>query len=311
MTSRLASTTLRIGALAPEIELPGLDGGLVRLTDARGICGVLLIFAPGAWSPATRRQVGEINAVYEQFREIGVQVVVLITQNATSLQDRLASYAIPFPILADEHRETAKDFGVFRALSWDGIGVTRPAVFLIDRDGVIRFVYVGERDSDVPDTESLLHLAKDLIGVAPIEITEGEVSETPVPDGREWTPVAGDEAIEDMPTTVLAVAVDEGSEGPMDVQMEIPDLMVEQVAADGPTPGLPMDVQLAPAAIAPRDEPPVAVAVDESGTPAESPRDEPGTELDVPPEELVPAAQHGRRLTAAATERKPQDRSES
>jgi peroxiredoxin len=169
MMSRLASTTLRIGDQAPQFALPGLDGELVELTEARGICGVVLLFTPGAWSPATRRQLGEVNAVYEQFRENGVQVVVLMTQSEAALRDRLGSYAIPFPILADEHREVARQYGVFRAISWDGLGVTRPAAVMIDREGIIRFIYVGQRDADVPDTESLVRLAIWLVGVAPIE----------------------------------------------------------------------------------------------------------------------------------------------
>jgi peroxiredoxin len=169
MTSRIVSPTLRVGDMAPPIALPGLDGDIVELAEARGICGVLLLFAPGAWSPATRRQLGEINAVYEQFKTNGIQVVVLMTQNAGPLQDRLAGYAIPFPILADAHREAARDYGVYRAVAWDGIGVTRPAVFMISRDGEIRFMYVGDGESDQPDTETLLRLAIWLIGVAPVE----------------------------------------------------------------------------------------------------------------------------------------------
>jgi len=79
MLTRLASTTLRIGDEAPPFALPGLDGEIVELAEARGICGLVLLFTPGAWSPATRRQLGEVNAVYERFRENGIQVVVLMT----------------------------------------------------------------------------------------------------------------------------------------------------------------------------------------------------------------------------------------
>ena len=176
MMSRTSSTTLRIGDEAPEFALPGLDGEIVELTEARGICGVVLLFTPGAWSPATRRQLGEVNAVYERFRENGVQVVVVMTQSAAVLRDRLASYAIPFPILADEHRQIAREYGVFRAMSWDGFAVTRPAAFMIDRDGIIRFMYVGHRDTDLMDTESLLKLSVWLVSVPPVEqVPEPEI----------------------------------------------------------------------------------------------------------------------------------------
>jgi len=192
MTSRLASTTLRIGDSAPPIALPGLDGELVELEEARGVCGVLLLFAPGAWSPATRRQLGEINAVYEQLRDNGVQVVVLITQNAGPLQDRLSSFAIPFPILADERRQAARDYGVFRALSLDGFGVTRPAAFIVDKDGIIRFAYVGKADDDVPEVDALLRLSIWLVGSTPIVEEDGE--EIPSEEDAEATP-AGEQLV--------------------------------------------------------------------------------------------------------------------
>ena len=192
MTSRLASTTLRIGDPAPPIALPGLDGELVELEEARGVCGVLLLFAPGAWSPATRRQVGEINAVYEQFRENGIQVVVLITQNAAPLQDRLSSFAIPFPILADEHRHAARDYGVFRAVSLDGFGVTRPAAFIVDKEGVVRFAYIGKADDDVPEVDALLRLSIWLVGSTPIE--EQEDVDAFAPEEEESIP-AGEQLV--------------------------------------------------------------------------------------------------------------------
>lgn len=179
MTSKLASTTLRIGDLAPLVSLAGLDGETVRLADILAERSVLLLFAPGAWSPATRRQVGEINAIYEQFLAIDVEVVVLITQSGKSLQGRLGSYAIPFPILADEAREAARDYGVYQALSWHGIGVTRPAAFIVDKSGVIRFIYVGADDGDTPETDSLFRLCSWLVGVAAPVVTAEEANPEP------------------------------------------------------------------------------------------------------------------------------------
>jgi len=179
MTSRLASSTLRIGDAAPPISLVGHEGERIELAEALDASGVLLLFSPGAWSPSTRRQVGEINAIYDRFREASVAVVVLITQDARSLRDRLGAYAIPFPILADERRQVARDYGVYRAVSLHGIGVTRPSAFVIDRRGIIRFIYVGEGETDVPDTESLFQLAVGLVGVQPVPSAETVEAEPP------------------------------------------------------------------------------------------------------------------------------------
>src|SRR2546422_3148129 len=46
---------------------------------------------------------------------------------------------------------SARDYGVYRALSMDGIAVTSPAIFLVDRTSAIRFAYVGRGNEDVPE----------------------------------------------------------------------------------------------------------------------------------------------------------------
>lgn len=170
--SRLSSTTLHIGDPAPPLALLAVDDLPVRLADVLQDSAVLLAFAPGSWSPNTRRQIRDLSAAYERFREAGVGVLVVVTQDAASLKRRLPPQTLPFPVLADERREAARDFGVYRAISLDGLSVTRPAAFLIDRSGSIRFVYVGERDADVPETETLLRLASWLIGLPAPEAAE-------------------------------------------------------------------------------------------------------------------------------------------
>lgn len=155
--SRLTSTTLRIGDPAPPFSLLTLDGGRYQLGDALRQGIGLLVFLPGAWSPSTRRQISELERLHPAFLEASISIVVILTQDASSLRRRLLTRP-PFPVLIDQERNVVRDYGVYRALSWDGIGVTRPAAFIVDREGAIRFLYVGERDSDIPDAPSLLRL---------------------------------------------------------------------------------------------------------------------------------------------------------
>lgn len=157
--------TLQIGDLAPAFALFAINEQLVHLGEVLDEVPLLLLFAPGTWSPNSRRQVEELSACYDRLHAAGVGVLAVMTQDARSLRRRLATQMPPFPILADENREAARTFGVFRALSWDGIGVTRPATFLIDRAGIVRFIYVGERDADLPETEALIRLVGDMFQV--------------------------------------------------------------------------------------------------------------------------------------------------
>ncbi len=170
--SRLVSTTLRIGDVAPPFELPEIRGDLVRLSDALGHAAVLLVFSPGSWSPATRSQFAELAATYERLQLAGIALLVVVTQDLRRLRLGLAARPYPFPVLADERRSVARDYGVYRAFSRDGIGVTVPSVFVIDRAGLLRFVYVGAGDGDLPEADGLIRLATWLVRAAAAEAAE-------------------------------------------------------------------------------------------------------------------------------------------
>lgn len=169
----LTSSTLKLGDRAPNFTLPDLDGRPFELADVIQGGSALLSFAPGVWSQTTRRQIDEFEGAHETLAELGVIPLIVVTQRAKdarrSLQAHLAGPdrklmqpALSFPILADGDRNVARDYGIFRAFSLDGISVTRPAVFFIDPTGEIAFAYVGRNDADVPETTNLLHLVRGL-----------------------------------------------------------------------------------------------------------------------------------------------------
>ena len=167
--SRMLSTTLRIGDPAPPFVLPDLYGGPVSLSAILERRPALLVFAPGSWAPGTRRQLAELDNESERIRAAGVDLLMAVSQDLPRLRRALGSKRPRFPVLADERRAVARDYGVYRALSMDGIGVTCPAVFLVDRLGRIRFVYVGHGNEDLPETDSLVRLTTWLARAQEIE----------------------------------------------------------------------------------------------------------------------------------------------
>jgi len=180
--SRLSSTKLRIGEVAPPVVLPDLYGGAVSLSGILERRPVLLIFAPGYWSPGMRRQLAELDGECERLRAGGVELLMVVSQDLPRLRRALGSRRPRFPVLADERRAVARDYGVYRALSMDGIGITCPAVFLVDRSSAIRFVYVGRGNDDLPETEGLVRLA---LWLARAEQVEETKSSYPA-DGEIW-----------------------------------------------------------------------------------------------------------------------------
>lgn len=68
----------------------------------------------------------------------------------------LAEHPISFPFLLDEDRAVTKAYGIYHRLGKDAINIARPATFVVDREGVLRFVYVSSDQKDRAEIKSVL-----------------------------------------------------------------------------------------------------------------------------------------------------------
>ena len=62
---------------------------------------------------------------------------------------------LPFNILIDESRDVLKAYGVWHRLGLDAWNIARPALFLIDSYGAIRYSYIGDTQEEFPSSEEI------------------------------------------------------------------------------------------------------------------------------------------------------------
>ena len=72
----------------------------------------------------------------------------------------LAAHPISFPFLLDEGRAVTKAYGIYQRLGRDAINIARPATFVVDRRGILRFVYVSSNQKDRADVSLVLQQLK-------------------------------------------------------------------------------------------------------------------------------------------------------
>jgi peroxiredoxin len=119
---------IKTGTAAPDFTLKDLDGNTHPLADLRGRIAVLVFWsAECPWSARADKAISGMRS------EWGTDVVVLaVAANANeSMEERIsaASARDVSPLLLDEKGELAKLFGA---------SIT-PEVFLIDREGILRY----------------------------------------------------------------------------------------------------------------------------------------------------------------------------
>jgi peroxiredoxin len=85
-----------------------------------------------------------------------VQVVPILAQAAEPVRRYVEETGLPFNILIDERRDVARAYGVWHRVGLDAWNVARPAVFLVDRSGTIRWSFVGRSQREYPAPEEIL-----------------------------------------------------------------------------------------------------------------------------------------------------------
>jgi peroxiredoxin len=72
----------------------------------------------------------------------------------------LEKHPISFPFLLDEDRAVTKAYGLHHAFGADAVNIAHPATFVIDRGGVVRYVYRGDNQNDRAPLDEVLRAAE-------------------------------------------------------------------------------------------------------------------------------------------------------
>jgi peroxiredoxin Q/BCP len=126
---------LGIGDTAPDFTLPGTGGSTYSLADYRGT-PVVLVFYPGDDTPVCTKQLNAYNDDLSQFEGVGAPVLAVSQQDMASHEKFAAKHGFKFPLLADTDKAVASAYGTLGPL-----GFPRRSVFVVDRDGVIRYAH--------------------------------------------------------------------------------------------------------------------------------------------------------------------------
>ena len=126
---------LKKGDTAPLFSLLDDEGNPFSLEDSRGE-KVLLVFYPGDNTPVCTRQLCDYRDGIEAFEGLGVRVVGISNDSIDSHRDFKAKHRLPFTLLSDPDLEVAGQYDS------KGIMGVKRSVFLLDEEGVIRYLHV-------------------------------------------------------------------------------------------------------------------------------------------------------------------------
>jgi peroxiredoxin len=149
---------VKVGEIAPNFVLPSVSGEKISLHQFLGKKNVVISFVPAAWTPVCSEQWPGYNIVKDVFSETDAVLLGITVDNIPTLHawtNQLGS--VWFHVLSDfwPHGAVAKTYGVLRS-----DGVTERALFIVDKEGFLRFIQVTDINNKPDPSVCALELRK-------------------------------------------------------------------------------------------------------------------------------------------------------
>jgi peroxiredoxin len=95
----------------------------------------------------------------QELEKLGASLVYIAAEKREGVWNPvkyLEQNPISYPFLVDEDRAITKAYGLYHAFSHDAFRIAHPATLVIDKGGVIRYIYRSEDQYDRAPVEELL-----------------------------------------------------------------------------------------------------------------------------------------------------------
>lgn len=160
-----ANTTLQPDVGLTDLSFTTPDGAVKKVRDHLGPHGAVVVVTRGATDPICpycSTQTAEYIRDYEQFRARGLEVLLVYPLESIAQGPRLDAFLshargkladstrpVPFPVVFDVELTAVNRLGIRQDLS-------KPATYIIDAAGEVRYAYVGAHLADRPSTAAVL-----------------------------------------------------------------------------------------------------------------------------------------------------------
>lgn len=139
------AVAVQAGQAAPPLAVQSPNGQWQRLQDYRG--RVVYVDFWASWCAPCRQALPQYERLYRQWQSRGLTVLAVnVDTDIQAAEKMLKRHPLSFPILFDPKGFWAERFGL----------PAMPSSYLIDRAGIVRQVFQGYRQEDLPMLEAMI-----------------------------------------------------------------------------------------------------------------------------------------------------------
>jgi len=168
-------TGIAVGQKVPVVHAQDLQGHDVSLDSLVAKGPLLLAFYRGGWCPYCNFEIRALTQAFPEYQKRGVLPVAVSVDRLEEASRTNATYQIPFPVLSDQdlsfirgfHVENHVDEAMLEKMKNFGVDLEHyagkahhtiaiPALFLIDREGIVRWSHDDPTYTVRPSTTQIL-----------------------------------------------------------------------------------------------------------------------------------------------------------
>jgi glutaredoxin-dependent peroxiredoxin len=149
-----ALMSVDVGSHAPDFTLMNQDRQPVTLSQQRG-APVVLAFFPAAFSSVCTKELCTFQDALAQFNRTKAQVYGISVDTFFTLKAFQDQQKLTFPLLSDFNKDVIREYGVFNADMIGLKGIAKRAVFVLDKDGTVRYREVLDDARNEPNYDAV------------------------------------------------------------------------------------------------------------------------------------------------------------
>jgi peroxiredoxin len=153
-----AAAAPKVGEAAPDFKLPYATqeklymkpDEQMSLASLRGK-NVILAFYPADWSGGCTTEVCTLRDTFAELSKLNATVLGISGDYVFSHQEWAKFHKLQFPLLSDHDHHVAKAYDSYM----EQVGFNKRTVYLVDKDGVVRYVNLAFKAGDKKDYDAL------------------------------------------------------------------------------------------------------------------------------------------------------------
>jgi peroxiredoxin len=98
---------------------------------------------------------------YDKIKQAGGELIAVSVDEQSFAWSMAQTTGAKFQILSDAEKKTITEYGIVNAAEHGGIA--HPSIFVLDKEGRIRYMYVGKNAQDRPPDETIVEELKKVV----------------------------------------------------------------------------------------------------------------------------------------------------